>query len=169
MKGTIALDDGRKIVVDIDEETLAAITYVEKNGYERNDERFEYYYVHTNEVLKAYDLMEGDATARYNSANYYATEALAAMNARADTLKRKLRRFSVEHRTDGLSWGNSKLKYCISYNHSKHQLEIVSDTTIQSSETTYFDTEKAAKDAMNKFKEDLTWYFTEYSDIIKGE
>ena len=167
MKATIKFEDGREFAVDVNEETLKDILYVEKNGYERSDVRCEYYYVNTNEVCKGYDLQESIANNHYKSANYYSTAELAEMNAKADVLKYKLRRFSVENRTDDLGWGSGKTKYCIGYNHGKHQLEIFSDTTIQRSEETYFDTEQAAKGAINKFKEELNWYFTEYRDSIK--
>lgn len=168
MKATLKFEDGRELTVDVSEETLKQIKKpVKKTGYEFVEDGEEHY------ILQGDDkLCETSKNARYDhdayeNGNYYSDKTIAENNARADTLMRKLRRFAVEHRKKELDWENDcQSKVYIEYSHDRHTFEIDEDFDYQSFGKIYFDSEGTAQAAINEFKDELLWYFTEYKDSL---
>ena len=140
---------------------------VKKTGYERV-EYGNYYFTIDNDCIvhEQTDDSDYDDTV-YQAANYYSDKTVAKNNARADTLLRKLRRFAVEHRKKELDWENDcQSKVYIEYCHDRCAFEIDEDFDYQSFGKIYFDSEETAEAAINEFKDELLWYFTEYKDSL---
>ena len=101
----------------------------------------------------------------YDVANYYSSETVAKNNARADKLMRQMRRFAVEHRENELDWNNvDQTKLSIYYDYESRQIEIIDDYDCRTLFSIFFDSAEAAHLAIETFKDELIWYFTEYKD-----
>lgn len=168
MKGTVTLENGQVIEIEINEEQLKQIQVKKKTGYERVKEGDIYYYAKNHDGHIDYFNEAGDNFDNkiYNTANYYSDETVAKNNARADTLLRKLRRFAVEHRTEELDWNREVNKCGIFYEHDHNRLWVHYGVHWQGFGGIYFDTETAARKAIEKFHDELIWYFTEYKDSL---
>ena len=102
----------------------------------------------------------------YRSANYYSDISVAQNNARADKLMRQLRRFAVEHREHEIDWNDDSRKYCIYDEGNTNNLKIDYCFRTRYPGCIYFDTPEAARLAIETFKDELIWYFTEYKDSL---
>lgn len=95
--------------------------------------------------------------------NLYHNKKLAKDDARADLLMRQLRRFAAEHNQKNLDWNNPIVsKYNIQYNTRIDQLQVSRWCEIQYFGSIYFDSEETAQLAIDTFRDELMWYFTEY-------
>lgn len=160
--------DGKEIEVEITQEQFEKLCPKNKTGYERVEKTVVYYYNSgTGIACRAIDSYSGIDDKYYKTANYYSDETIAENNARADKLMRQLRRFAVEHREKEFDWGNeATAKLYIFYNNIRNELEIDCNTSFQSFGAIYFDTEETAQLAIDTFKDELLWYFTEYKDSL---
>ena len=103
----------------------------------------------------------------YNSANYYSDETIARNNARADKLMRQLRRFAVEHRNKNIDWSDeSQGKYYIYNVVNTKDLAVDCCRITKFFSSIYFDSEETAQLAIDTFRDELIWYFTEYKDSL---
>lgn len=155
--------EGHEFDIEIlDPKLQELIAPKKKTGYERVSENNYYWIIDT--YSKAYCLTEcneGDDQMLYDSANYYESEVVAGQNARADTLMRQLRRFAVEHRS------NDKVaeRYYIYYLRDSNLLQLRRDT-MNSFIGPWFDNQHAGAQAIETFRDELIWYFTEYRDSL---
>ena len=140
----------------------------QKTGYERADNNEEFYWIDGfGDVIETFDIRTYDDNERYDVANYYTNEAVAKNNARADKLMQQLRRFAVEHRVEAMDWGKStQNKYYIFFNHQINKIIIEENQVCHSYGTIYFDSYSTTQLAIDTFKDELTWYFTEYKDSL---
>lgn len=168
MKGTLKLEDGRELTIEIDENTLKPIEEPKKTGYERVELNKYYFSISTdNSAIKIHNDGLPYDEEQYIDANYYSDKTVAENNIRADTLMRKLRRFAVEHREYELDWnGDNQSKYEIYYYHKDQRIKISPYVNCQGFGCIYFDTQETAKLAIKEFKDELIWYFTEYKDSL---
>ena len=172
MKATLEIK-GEKVPVEITGEKLDKVLKmlekpVKKTGYERVNKGELYYSMNNCGFVDSLEdtNCEYDDTI-FDNGNYYSDEAVAENNARADTLMRKLRRFAVEHREKELDWNNQRqTKYSICYYDETESLEIMKDRNIRNFGGIYFDTKETAQAAIEEFKDELIWYFTEYKDCL---
>ena len=155
--------EGKEFDIEIlDPKLQELITPKKKTGYERVRENNYYWTVDTQS--NTYCLTESNDSGDenlYNSANYYESEVVAGRNARADTLMRQLRRFAVEHRS------NDKVaeRYYIYYLRDSNLLQLRRDT-VNSFIGPWFDNQHAGAQAIEAYKDELIWYFTEYRDSL---
>lgn len=91
-----------------------------------------------------------------------------SMHDRADKLMRQLRRFSIEHRKKELNWDSMySYKWAIIWSYvEKDPLTVCPYTNYQFLFTPYFDSKQAAELAIDTFRDELTWYFTEYKNSL---
>lgn len=159
--------DGKEIEVEITQEQLEKLCLKKKTGYERAKKHKDYYFVDfEGDIAISEDVNCIQDNDVYNAANYYSDKTVAENNARADKLMRQLRRFAVEHREKELDWNDEKqMKYSISYG-SMLKLGIAYTETVKRFGGIYFDTEASAQLAIDTFKDELLWYFTEYKDSL---
>jgi hypothetical protein len=79
---------------------------------------------------------------------------------------RQLRRFAVENRKDKIDWNNGKKhKYNICYSYPTQEIFVDFKSNCRNFEI-YFDSCGVAERAIEKFKDELIWYFTEYKDSL---
>ena len=143
-------------------ETAAAETEKPKTGYERvkfgqqyySDGSSRSYYKETEEE---YDMDD----CNYRTACYYSDETIAENNARADDLVRRLRQWQALN-DEPVDWGSVEVKYFIGYDYDTERLAVCCNWTSRHFSLIYFTTEEKAKEAIEVFKDDLLWYFTEY-------
>lgn len=168
MKAKLTID-GKEFEVDISEEQVQTLTETKKKtGYERV-KKDEYFYIVDidGEDLQAVELNSDHCNDIYKNGNYYSDETIAKNNARAGTLYRQLRRFAAEHRKEKLDWNNKEIgKWFIYYDHYDNVLNINFRNIYQFFGCIAFDTRENAKLAIDTFKDELLWYFTEYKDSL---
>ena len=164
--------EGKEFSIEIqDPELQKLLVSQKKTGYERVESGEEFWCVDfTGGIRVAHEGCNGpDFTENgiYKSANYYSDISVAQNNARADKLMRQLRRFAVEHRKSELNWSdNTHNKYYIHYIRRENKLDIGYVIYCRDFGSIYFDTKEAAESALITFKDELTWYFTEYKDSL---
>jgi hypothetical protein len=102
----------------------------------------------------------------YDSANYYSNFEVATNNARADKLMRQLRRFAVEHREKELNWIGDEHKHFIEFDYESNEIYTDWWSSLRQFGTIFFDSEETADLAIETFRDELLWYFTEYEDSL---
>lgn len=86
-------------------------------------------------------------------------------NARADRLLRQLRQWQAlnDKPISVEDWNNeSKKKWFIIYSYSSEEMYAEYDYIMRLPNTIYFATKEKAEEAIEVFKDELIWYFTEY-------
>ena len=97
--------------------------------------------------------------------NLYHDAKLAEDDARADLLMRKLRRFAAEHSQKKIDWHEPKApKYIIQYHNETGHLYVADWYNTKVFSSIYFDAKETAQLTIDKFYDELIWYFTEYNN-----
>ena len=166
MKAKLIIED-KEIEIEISEEEYKKLQPSE-TGYERVPKSNGFYYANAKgDVGTGIDNYCYADDKYYESANYYSSETVAENNARADKLMRQLRRFSVEHRKNGVDFNNMNTKkHYIYYDYEDNTLSATLPLCAKVFGTIYFDSEETAQAAINTFRDELIWYFTEYKDSL---
>ena len=169
MKATLIIE-GKEIEIEISEEECKKLQLLEekKTGYERVTEDNVFYFVSDRGDIEIGDDSFGFIDEEYyDVANYYSSEIVAENNARADKLMRQLRRFSVEHRECGVNLNDMNIKkFCIYYDYRNNELEPDFLFSEKAFGAIYFDSKETANAAIDEFRDELIWYFTEYKDSL---
>ena len=166
MKAKLIIEN-KEIEIEISEEEYKKLQPSE-TGYERVPESDIYFYANTKgDVETACEDCYDVDDEYYESANYYSDKTVAENNARADKLMRQLRRFSVEHRERGVNLNDINTeKYYICYDYEGNELGTTFTFVARVFGVIYFDSEEATQAAIDKFRDELIWYFTEYKDSL---
>ena len=169
MKAKLIIED-KEIEIEISEEEYKKLQPSEEKetGYERAIKDDEFYYVSSRGYVGfAPDYYKDIDDDYYKSANYYSDKTVAKNNARADKLMRQLRRFSVEHREHGVNFNSTETeKHYIYYDCVHNELKTVFTFDAKTFGTILFDSEETAQAAIDEFRDELIWYFTEYKDSL---
>ena len=160
--------EGKEFLIEIqDPELQKMLAPSKKTGYERVNIGDSFFWDCDNKVVNETESRYKQDDELYEAANYYSSETLAKNNARADKLMRQLRRFAVEHRKNELGWSDtSQRKYHIYYDYMRNELIIDYFLYCRNFCDVYFDTQELAEIALEGFKDELIWYFTEYKDSL---
>ena len=169
--------DGKEIEVEITQEQLDKLCPPKKKtGYERTKKNEKFYFISAfdSEAHRYIEKMDVETGRLYLIGNYHSNKTLAENNARADKLMRQLRRFAVEHRKNPIDWtspiANLHEKWEIMYScprDAEHKLFVTSlMNTTKGFGRIYFDELSTAELAIETFKDELLWYFTEYKDSL---
>lgn len=169
MKAKLTIE-GKEIEIEISEEEYKKLQSSEekKTGYERVTESDIYFYTYPSGCVvttceTCYDIDDEC----YESANYYSDKTVAENNTRADNLMRQLRRFSVEHRGRGVNLNSTETaKHYIYYDCVRDELRTTYTFYAGVFGVIYFDSEETAQAAIDEFRDELIWYFTEYKDSL---
>ena len=169
MKAKLIIEN-KEIEIEISEEEYKKLHSPEKKktGYERVPKSSIYFYVTYNDKVDTTveDCYDVDNEC-YESSNYYSSNTIAENNARADKLMRQLRRFSVEHRGHGVDFNSTETaKHYIYYDCVHDELRTTYTFYAGVFGVIYFDSEETAQAAIDKFRDELIWYFTEYKDSL---
>ena len=166
MKAKLIIED-KEIEIEISEEEYKKLQPSE-TGYERVPKSSVYFYVSYNDKVDTTveDCYDVDNEC-YESSNYYSSNTIAENNARADKLMRQLRRFSVEHRECEVDFNSTETaKHYIYYDCIHDELDITFTFFARVFGMVYFDSEETAQAAIDEFRDELIWYFTEYKDSL---
>ena len=161
---------GKEIEIEISEEEYKKLQSEEekKTGYERVPESDVYFFAYPSGCVETAceDCYNVDDE-YYESANYYSDKTVAENNARADKLMRQLRRFSVEHREPGINFNNANTaKFYIICDYENDELRATYTSYAKVFGAIYFDSREVANAAIDKFHDELIWYFNEYKDSL---
>lgn len=169
MKAKLIIGD-KEIEIEISEEEYKKLQPIEekKTGYERVPEGDYFYYEscrgNAESSIDEYCYIDDEY---YASAYYYSSKTVAENNARADKLMRQLRRFSVEHRGRGVNLNDVNTRqYCIYYDYGNNTLGTAFTLCAKTFGVICFDSDETALAAINEFRDELIWYFTEYKDSL---
>ena len=169
MKAKLIIE-GKEIEVEISEEECKKIQPPEEKetGYERVSESDIYFYANSRGYVETctedYYSVDNEY---YESANYYSDKPVAENNARADKLMRQLRRFAVEHREHGVNLNDINTeKYYMYYDYDDNELRVSFVFCTRNFGVIHFDSEETVNAAIDKFHDELIWYFTEYKDSL---
>lgn len=169
MKAKLIIE-GKEMEVEISAEEYKKLqpSKEKKTGYERVPENNDFYYESGGgDVKSGFDDYGYIDDKFYKSANYYSSNVVAENNARADKLMRRLRRFAVEHREDGVNLSDiNTAKFYIYYDYTSYKLEPTSAFSAEIFGTIHFDSKETIKAAIDEFYDELIWYFTEYKDSL---
>ena len=166
MKATLIIK-GKEIEIEISEEEYKKL-HLSETGYERVPENSGFYYEsgrgNVESSVDEYCWVDNEY---YESANYYSSETVAENNIRADKLMRQLRRFAVQHREPGINFNNATTeKYYIICDYENDELRATYTSYAKVFGAIYFDSREVANAAIDKFHDELIWYFNEYKDSL---
>ena len=169
MKAKLIIE-GKEIEVEISEEEYKKLQPSEEKetGYERVPESDISFYAKSRGYVETgcEDCCDIDDE-YYESADYYSDKTVAENNTRADKLMRQLRRFSVEHRERGVNFNNINTeKYYVYYDYKNDELGVSFVRRTRDFGAIHFDSEETANAAIDEFRDELIWYFTEYKDSL---
>lgn len=134
-----------------------------RTGYERVEKGEMYYLVdiYNNIMRVTEDNDQGDKQC-YSTGNYYSDKMIAENNARADRLLRQLRQWQALN-DRAINWKNKDIrKYTIRYDYAMNMFNVIPNVCERCLNDVYFTTRETAQRAINVFKDELIWYFTEY-------
>lgn len=169
MKVELKVND-KSVQVEMTEEQAKILGLVEersRTGYERVDEDDSYFVDDTindgHEVIGGRGTLVNDLY--YNNGNYYNDKTIAENNARADRLLRQLRQWQAQN-DEPISvedWNDeSKKKWFVAYSYGAEKLYADYYYIMRLPNTIHFATKEKAEEAIEVFKDELLWYFTEY-------
>ena len=160
--------NGKTVQVEMTEEQAKILGLVEersRTGYERVEVEETYYLVEVDDEItnmKHNGQLDRDC---YDVGNYYSNKTIAENNARADRLLRHLRQWQAQN-DEPISvedWNNEcKKKWFIIYSYSSEDMYAEYYYIMRLPNTIYFATKEKAEEAIEVFKDELIWYFTEY-------
>ena len=138
-----------------------------KTGYERVKKGEMYYVIDTeyNSMLKITEFNDKEDEQCYNTGNYYNYKIIAENNARADRLLRQLRQWQAanDKSISEKDWNDeSKKKWFVAYSYGAEKLYADYYYIMRLPNTIHFATKEKAEEAIEVFKDELLWYFTEY-------
>ena len=169
MKAKLIIE-GKEIEIEISAEECKKLQSSEekKTGYERVTESDIYFFAHSIGCAEtACEDCHDIDDEYYESANYYSDKTVAENNIRADKLMRQLRRFAVEHRECEVNFNNINTeKYYMYYDYDDNELGVSFVFRTRNFGVIYFDSEETAQAAIDEFRDELIWYFTEYKDSL---
>lgn len=161
--------NGKTVQVEMTEEQakILGLAKVTLTGYEGREEcnNKKHYYVNTIDLV-----IEDENTVlfdqnRYDVGNYYSDKTIAENNARADRLLRCLRQWQAQN-DEVISkedWEDQDLKkYSIIYDYSSNVFYAGRTWWMREPNNIYFKSREKAEEAIELFKDELLWYFTEY-------
>ena len=166
MKATLIIE-GKEIEIEISAEEYKKL-HPSETGYERVAKNCDFYYESSgSDVERGFDEHCYIDDKYYESANYYSDKTVAENNARGDKLMRQLRRFAVQHKEPGINFNNANTaKFYIICDYENDELRATYTSYAKVFGAIYFDSREVANAAIDKFHDELIWYFNEYKDSL---
>lgn len=164
--------NGKTVQVEMTKEQLKELGAIKpRTGYERRKEcnNKKYYFVNAEGlVIEEKDTALFDQNC-YDVGNYYSNKTIAKNNARADRLLCCLRQWqALNDRV--INWKNKDIrKYTIRYDYAMNMFNVIPNFCERCLNDVYFTTRETAQRAINVFKVELEWYFTQYQQRLDEE
>lgn len=161
MKTITLIIDGREIEAQVNEEDFKEVE--KKKG---RAEVGENYYRFTTSLLTVVKTEEDKGAFNescYYSGNYFLTEKECEDAARVVSLWLRMKRFADENNENSVDFNNGDInKYSIYFSFNNRCFEISLNNAYKDAFQIYFDSTETAQKAIDEFRDDLIWYFTEY-------
>ena len=159
--------NGKTIQTEINEEQAKILGLTidkPKTGYERVEKGSTYFF---NDGLS--DMNRTKEEKDMEDQNYYNNKTIAKNNARADRLLCCLRQWqALNDRV--INWKNKDIcKYTIRYDYAMNMFNVIPNFCERCLNDVYFTTRETAQRAINVFKAELEWYFTQYQQRLDEE
>ena len=159
---------------EVSEKELAEILDAEekenkKTGYERVEKGVKYYTVSSGLEINSYDDIYEFDEEKYKIANYFNDKNLTKNIVRAERLKYQLRRFAALNGgiPSPADWQSIEIeKYFIDYLYHIKSIKSGVTRLYRGFGQIYFKNKKACEKAMEIFKDELLWYFTEFREML---
>lgn len=144
-------------------------------GWERSDEYCPLWNdgsgIH-GEYIAMFDWNNLVEDTRYNAGMYFSDKELAQNMTRAVSLFLKMSRFAAEHQKILLDWTDTDYesrvkKWRISYNYVTEDIDTYDILYTRDLFNVYFDSEEAARAAIEEFHDDIIWYFTKFKNTVR--
>lgn len=161
MKEVTVIIDGEEYIARPKNEPVAEEK--PKTGYERLENGEMYFTPNKYGECEDYAEDENPYDKKiYDAANYYNERNIAENIIRADTLMRKLRQWQALN-DEPVDWSDeNSSKWGIEYDYINKEFDIDYYGEIRLIGQIYFSSVEKAREAIEVFKDELTWYFTEY-------
>lgn len=173
MKAKIIFENGGTADIDLTTEQEKAIEKLQgkkKTGYERvnlSENYFIFDSTEENGIFETGEDCEYMDDCNYKCADYHSDETVAINNARADKLMRQLRRFAVENAENELNWKDGiQGKWYIYYSYQEQEINLSYKQITREFYQIFFDSQETCQKAIDTYKDELLWYFTEYRDRV---
>ena len=160
--------DGTEITAQVDESELARLIKPERarTGYERVDDGRLCYVIVLNGT-DSYFERDRFTNNAFNNGNYVNDEQLCKDRYRARVLHDRMEQWQALN-DKPVDWGDRDLvKYIISYDYRHNELcgDSWNDTRFMG--VVCFSTEDKANEAIEAFRDELMWYYTEYRSRLE--
>ena len=164
--------NGKQVKATVDEQEMKKAMVANpkrKTGYEQDDDATIYFQEIAGSCTAASPKIHSELYDKlYRTANCYNDLTVAKNNARADALMRELRRFAAEHGgCVAPKQGRESKKFILFYNKDVGMIEYSGFYHPGCNEIA-FAIVKATKAAIEAFKDELIWHFTEYDPMPEG-
>ena len=160
----LILDNGSEITAYTDKSELAKLNEPQRprTGYERVKGNELYYAISTNNIHSFYDGKDSFPLDMFNSGDYVNDKQLCQDRLRAKILFNKLEQWQALNDAP-VDWGDTlPSKYWIVYDYACASFRVELCTYTRIIGGIYFSTRKKAEEAIEVFRDELIWYFTEY-------
>lgn len=162
--------NGKTVQAEITKEQAKILGLVEersRTGYERVEKRETYYVINTEDdsMINITEFNDQTDERCYNTSNYYSDKTIAENNARADRLLCCLRQWQAlyDRPITSKDWKDGNVfKYSVDYDYFNNMVFVTYTTRYRCLNNVYFTSEEKAQEAIEVFKDELIWYFTEY-------
>ena len=158
---TIKLDDGTEVVAQVNEDELAKLTKQERTrtGYERVEDGERHYIMLFD---GAFPFCIDQQNQAFNNGNYVNDERLCQDRYRARLLHDRLEQWQALN-DEPVDWSNgSSSKYKICCECLYMSLFVDGNISIRDEGVVYFSNKEKAQEAIEVFRDELIWYYTEY-------
>ena len=166
--------NGKTVQVEMTEEQLKELGVIKersRTGYERVKKGEMYYVINTKDdsMINIKEFNDETDEQCYNIGNYYNDKIIAENNARADRLLCCLRQWQALN-DRAINWKNKNIrKYTIRYDYAMNMFNVIPNFCERCLNDVYFTTRETAQRAINVFKVELEWYFTQYKQRLDEE
>ena len=166
--------NGKTVQVEMTEEQLKELGVIKersRTGYERVKKGEMYYVINTKDdsMMNIKEFNDETDEQCYNTGNYYNDKIIAENNARADRLLCCLRQWQALN-DRAINWKNKNIrKYTIRYDYAMNMFNVIPNFCERCLNDVYFTTRETAQRAINVFKVELEWYFTQYKQRLDEE
>ena len=159
---------GKSVELDIPDEKLEElVNEPKKTGWEKPNKGEVYCYLQRDsELYKAHWANDDFDNTTYECGNCFTSKELAENIARYQSLDLRIRRRIAEI-CEPIDWNTYGNRYSIVYNHAMKELDWFESWHGEYA-IWYCDTAEHAKQIIEEFKDDLTWFFTEFKDRMDG-
>jgi len=160
---------GKQVTFDVPDETLDKLIEEpkKKTGWEKPVWGQTYWFIDELGEVEGKDWKDDELDEkRYACGNCFTSKELAENIARYQSLDLRIRRRIAEI-CEPVDWKSRTWKSDIVYIHEEGRL-VCGDTMTAQSASWCCDTKEHAKQIIEEFKDELTWYFTEFKDRMDG-